>query len=91
MAYVIHANTFHHPAETPPPPSLIPTTITTIYSTKGRKRVHKFSIFLVTTDNQAKLMFKGKSSGRTDDLQVFSLGDKVSILILVALFISSPR
>lgn len=52
------------------------------YSTeKGKKRVHKFSIYLVTAENQAELVFEGKSSGKTKHFQTFSLGDKASFYI----------
>ncbi|CAM9660137.1 unnamed protein product [Pylaiella littoralis] len=45
---------------------------------KGHKRVHRFSIYLVTAENQAELAFEGESSGTTKHFQVFSLGDKAS-------------
>lgn len=50
----------------------------TVRSEKGHKRVHRFSIYLVTAENQAELAFEGESSGKTKHFQVFSLGDKAS-------------
>ncbi|CAM9458444.1 unnamed protein product [Ectocarpus sp. 6 AP-2014] len=47
---------------------------------KGNKRVHKFSIYLVTTENQAELVYEGESSGETKHFQTFSFGEKAKAL-----------
>lgn len=45
---------------------------------KGHKRVYTFSIFLVTAEDQAELVYEGVSSGTTKDLEIFDLGSKAS-------------